>query len=160
VYCERRNYHLAEEFLTRSYKLTLARFGPTHAALVDSLDGLGVVYTKLGRYAEAEAQFQRAIAILGQHSPILFDVRVARSYKGLADTYTQEGKAREAMIAIEEAVRIARPNLARSPEMISVLETYSHLLDVVGKPIEAQTIRSEARVARVTANTVRAYKPF
>ena len=158
VYCHRQKYRLAEEFLTRALMITAAVFGSSHVALTDTLDGLGVVYTKLGRYVEAEAQFQRAIAVLKQHSPIPFDVRIARSYRGLADTYTEQGKVPEAMTAMEEAVRIARPNLSRSPEMIAVLEAYSHLLDVVGKPVEAQDVRSEARVARVTmASTVRAY---
>jgi tetratricopeptide (TPR) repeat protein len=158
VYCARRQYRLAEEFLRRSISITAAQFGPMHAVLTDSLDGLGVVYTKLGRYVEAEAQYQRAIDILGQQSAVTFDVRVARSQKGLGDTYMQEGKLTEAAIALEEAVRIARPNLTRSPEMISVLESYSRLLVLMGKPQEAKDLHSEVRRARITlASTVRAY---
>jgi len=160
LYCHRRKYQLAEEFLTRSLTITTAQLGPTHPALTDSLDSLGVVYTTMGRYAEAEAHYQRAIAILRQHSPVPFDVRIARSQKALGDTYMQEGKLDEAAIALEEAVRIARPNLTRNPELIAVLESYSRLLTLIGKPQEAKDLHSEARRARVTmASTVRAYKP-
>jgi len=160
VYCERRNFPLAEELLTRALTITSAQFGPTHAALTDSLDGLGVVYTKMGRYADAEAQYQRAIAILRQQSPIAFDVRIARSHKGLADTYFQQGKLDEAVIALEQAIRIARPNLMRSPEMISIVEAYSRLLGVIGKTREARELRAEAQRARVTmASTIRAFTP-
>jgi tetratricopeptide (TPR) repeat protein len=159
VYCLRRNFPLAEQFLTKALTLTTDKFGSTHAALIDSLDGLGYVYTKMGRYADAEAQYRRAIGILGLHNPIPFDVRVARSHKGLADTYMEQGKLDEALRSLEEAVAIARPNLTKSQEMISILEAYSSLLAVKGNASEAKELRSEARRARITMeSTVRAYK--
>jgi tetratricopeptide (TPR) repeat protein len=157
VYCEQRKYPLAEEFMTKSLKLTTAHLGPAHPALTDTLTSLGIVYANSGRYADAEAQFQHAIAILGQNGRIESDVRMARSLKGLADTYIKSGRKPEAAIVLERAVLIARRNL-RHPEMVDILEAYSRLLVQVGKQREAKELRSEAERARVTmAITVRAY---
>src|SRR5439155_2369559 len=159
VYCEQRKYPLAEELLTRSLMLTTAQFGPAHPALTDTLDGLGVVYTRIGRYADAEAQFQRAITILEQSGLIQSDVRIARAYKGLADSYVRAGRKAEAALVLERAVLVARRNLT-NPEMIAILEEYSRLLVDLGKALdEAKEVRSEAQRARVIlANTVRAYE--
>jgi tetratricopeptide (TPR) repeat protein len=157
VYCEQRKYPLAEEFMTKSLKLTTAHLGPAHPALTDTLNSLGIVYANIGRYADAEAQFQRAMAILGQSGWIESDVRMARSLKGLADTYIKSGRKPEAAIVLERAVLIARRNL-RHPEMVDILEAYSRLLVELGKQREAKELRSEADRARVTtAITVRAY---
>src|SRR5262249_38053611 len=92
LYCEQRKYALAEEFMTKSLMLTTAQLGPAHPALTDTLNSLGIVYTNIGRYADAEAQFQRAIAILGQRGVIESDVRMARSLKGLANSYIKAGR--------------------------------------------------------------------
>jgi tetratricopeptide (TPR) repeat protein len=157
VYCEQRKYPLAEEFMTKSLKLTTAHLGPAHPALTDTLNSLGIVYANTGRYADAEAQFQRAMAILGQSGRIESNVRMARSLKGLADTYIKSGRKPEAAIVLERAVLIARRNL-RHPEMVDILEAYSRLLVDLGKQREAKELRSEADRARVTtAITVRAY---
>jgi tetratricopeptide (TPR) repeat protein len=157
VYCEQRKYPLAEDFMTKSLKLTTAHLGPAHPALTDTLNSLGIVYANIGRYADAEAQFQRAIAILGQSGRIESDVRMARSLKGLADTYIKSGRKPEAAIVLERAVLIARRNFAH-PEMVNILEAYSRLLGELGKQREAKELRSEAQRARVTmAITVRAY---
>lgn len=157
VYCEQRKYPLAEEFMTKSLKLTTAHLGPAHPALTDTLNSLGIVYANTGRYADAEAQFQRAMAILGQSGRIESDVRMARSLKGLADTYIKSGRKPEAAIVLERTVLIARRNL-RHPEMVDILEAYSRLLVELGKQREAKELRSEAERARVTrAITVRAY---
>ena len=157
VYYEQRKYPLAEEFVTKSLMLTAAHLGPAHPALTDALNSLGIVYTKIGRYADAEAQFQRAIAILGQGGGIESDVRMARSHKGLADSYIKAGRKAEAATVLERAVLIARRNLTH-PEMVNILEAYSRLLVESGKAREAKEIRSEAQRARVTtAITVRAY---
>jgi len=157
VYCEQRKYPLAEEFMTKSLLLMAAHLGSAHPALTDVLDSLGTVYTNMGRYADAEAQFQRAIAILGQSDRIESGFRMARSLKGLADAYIKSGRKAEAAIALERAVLIARRNLTH-PEMVNILEAYSRLLVELGKPREAKELRSEAQRARVTtAMTVRAY---
>jgi tetratricopeptide (TPR) repeat protein len=157
VYCEQRKYPLAEEFMTKSIMLTATQLGPEHPALTDMLDSLGVLYANIGRYADAEAQFQRAIAILGQSGRIESDVRMARSYKGLADTYIKSGRKAVAAVVLERAALVARRNLTH-PEMVNVLEAYSRLLGELGKPREAKELRSEAQRARVTmAMTVRAY---
>jgi len=157
VYYEQRKYPLAEEFVTKSLMLTAAHLGPAHPALTDALNSLGIVYTKIGRYADAEAQFQRAIAILGQGGGIESDVRMARSHKGLADSYIKAGRKAEAAIVLERAVLIARRNLTH-PEMVNILDAYSRVLGELGKVREAKEIRSEAQRARVTtAMTVRAY---
>jgi len=157
VYCEQRKYLLAEEFLTKSFKLATARLGPAHPTLADTLNSLGIVYANTGRYADAEAQFQHAIAILGQSGRIESDVRTARSLKGLADTYMKSERKPEAAIVLEKAVVIARRNL-RHPEMVDILEAYSRLLVQAGKQREAKELRSEAERARVTmAITVSAY---
>src|SRR5215831_4845433 len=157
VYYEQRKYPLAEEFVTKSLMLTAAHLGPAHPALTDALNSLGILYTKIGRYSDAEAQFQQAIAILGQSGRIGSDVRMAGSYKGLADSYINSGRKAEAAIILERAVLIARRNLTH-PEMVNILEAYSHLLVELGKPREAKELRSEAQRARITAGiTVRAY---
>jgi tetratricopeptide (TPR) repeat protein len=157
VYCEQRKYALAEEFMTKSLMLTAAQLGPAHPALTDTLNSLGIVYTNIGRYADAEAQFQRAIAILGQRGVIESDVRMARSLKGLANSYIKAGRKAEAAMVLERAVLIARQNLTH-PQMVDILEAYSRLLVESGKQREAKELRSEAQRARVTmAITVRAY---
>src|SRR5262249_35803056 len=155
--CEQRKYPLAEECMTKSLMLAEAQLGPAHPALTDTLDSLGIVYTNIGRYADAEAQFQRAIAILGQRGVTESDVRMARSLKGLADSYIKASRKAEAAMILESAVLIARRNLTH-PELVNILEAYSRLLVELGKPREAKELRSEAQRARVTmAITVRAY---
>jgi len=148
VYTQQRKYPLAEELLTKSLRLTIAELGPVHPAVTDTLDGLGVVYARVGRYAEAEAQFQRSVAILEQSGLSKSDTRVARSLKGLADTYIRADRKADAAIVLERAVRVARRNL-RHPDMINILDTYSRLLGDLGKPREAKEIRSEVQRARV-----------
>jgi len=148
VYTQQRKYPLAEELLTKSLRLTIAELGPVHPAVTDTLDGLGVVYARVGRYAEAEAQFQRSVAILEQSGLSKSDTRVARSLKGLADTYIRADRKADAAIVLERAVLVARRNL-RHPDMINILDTYSRLLGDLGKPREAKEIRSEVQRARV-----------
>src|SRR5262249_50424476 len=93
-----------------------------------------------------------------QSGRIEWDVRMARSYKALAETYLKSGRKAEAAIVLERAVLVARRNLTH-PEMVNILEAYSRLLLELGKPREAKELRSEVQRARYSmAITVRMIK--
>src|SRR5262249_10921162 len=147
-------------FLKRAIQLTIVEFGPAHPVLADSLDGLGVVYMRMRRFADAASQYKRAIDILKAQGSMDFGVPVARSMKGLAESYMQAGDLAKAASVLEEAVRIARPNLTTNLDMAAILDAYARVLAKLGQTSEAKDLRSEAQRARVTlASTVRAYKP-
>src|SRR5262245_32373451 len=70
-------YEAAEAFLQRALHLTEMAQGASHPNIVFTLTAIGNLYTNIGKYDEAEQQYQRAIKIL---EPIQsqFDTRIAR----------------------------------------------------------------------------------
>jgi Tfp pilus assembly protein PilF len=64
---------------------------------VDALTGRGLCYFELGRYAPAEASFQRALQLDLEHPDAIM---------GLAETYRQQGQKAEALKLFERYLAV------------------------------------------------------
>jgi tetratricopeptide (TPR) repeat protein len=153
VYTIDRKFEKAEQILQRALKIKEDLAGPLHPDLTSTLDGLGMLYANTGRYAEAENQYLRALKIL-EPAGRNFEVRIVRVLHALSNTYTRAGRKSEADAALSRAATLARRNLGRHPEMVTVLEDYSTVLKKQGKGKEAEELRVEARRARVSSSLV------
>jgi hypothetical protein len=91
------DYATAEVLLRRVAADQEGRLGPAHLDLADTLNNLGVVCDVVGKPAEAERFYRRALAIatqnLGQDHP-----SVVTSRKNLADLLVAQGRAEDAAV--------------------------------------------------------------
>jgi tetratricopeptide (TPR) repeat protein len=159
VQAKRHNLEKAEDLLKRALSLNEAKFGKSHPNVTNSLAVLAVFYLDAGRYAEAEAQFQRALDIL-KPDKVDFETRIARILYGLSIAQAKSGRRSEGEVALGEAVLIARRNL-NHPDMIEIVETYSSILKQQGKTSEAEELGTEAKRARLNWSLViKAHTPF
>jgi tetratricopeptide (TPR) repeat protein len=159
VQAAKHNFEKAEDLLKRALSLNEAKFGKTHPNVTNSLAALAVLYLDAGRYAEAEAQFQRALDIL-KPDKMDFETRIARILYGLSIAQAKSGRRSEGEVALGEAVLIARRNL-NHPDMIEIVENYSSILENQGKMREAEELGAEAKRARLSWSLViKAHTPY
>lgn len=153
VYVVDRKFEKAEQVLNHALTIREAEVGASHPDLISTLDGLGMLYTHTGKYKDAEDQYLRALKIL---EPVRqdFDVKIVRVLHALSTTYIQASRKAEAEATLARAATIARRNLSKHPEMVTVLEDYSTVLKKQGKEKEAEELRGEARRARVASSLV------
>ncbi len=123
-------------------------FGPQDPRLGTSLNNLAVVYEDLGRYAEAEPLYNRALAIrekaLGPDHP-----RVATSLNNLALLYHAQGKYAEAEPLYKRALAIQEKALGpEHPDVATSLENYAALLRETGRSAEAAEMEARAKAIR------------
>jgi tetratricopeptide (TPR) repeat protein len=89
----------------RAIALETAAFGPESPPLGDALNNRGECLNPLHRHAEAEAAFRRSLAIferdLGHDHPNL-----AYPLTGLGISLVGQGKAREALVPLEQALAL------------------------------------------------------
>jgi len=160
VYHALREYGKAEDYLKQALAITESIVGPEHPDTTLSLTPLGVLYIDMGKYAEAEKQFLRALRILNAHEPVL-DTRVARLLHGLSIVYRRTDRQPEAEEALARAAILARRNISRNPAMPLILDEYAQALRKTGKTKEAEELRGEIRRAKVEAGLViNAHSPF
>jgi tetratricopeptide (TPR) repeat protein len=148
-----RKFEKAEQVLNRALAIREDGVGASHPDLISTLDGLGLLYTTTGKYKDAEVQYLRALKILESVRQD-FDVKIVRVLHALSYTYSRAGQKAEADAALARAATIARGNLGKHPEMVTVLEDYSTVLKKQGKAREAEELSGEARRARVASSLV------
>jgi hypothetical protein len=106
--------HLAEG----SYELAAQRFGQALAQgrrSLDALNGLGVAYTRLGRFDSARTQFERALQI---------DPTNAATLNNYGWSLAEQGRLREARAFLELAR--AHETDAEAPTIAANLENLQH----------------------------------
>ncbi len=105
---------------------------------------MGVVDREVGRYAEAEAHFQRALAIveigLGHDHP-----ETAFVLNDLALLYSKQDRHAEAEPLYQRALTIRQASLpADHPDLAESLENYAALLRETGRSDEAEEMEARA----------------
>ena len=159
VYHAKRQFEKAENYLSEALKLTEAEVGPMHPDLTFSLSILGMIHTDMGKYAEAEAHYQRALDILDP-AGLVFETRIARLLQALSGTYAKAGRKAEAHAALARAAAIARRKATEHPDMAFIIDAYAESLKKNGKAKEARELQVEARRAKVASGLViNAHRP-
>jgi CHAT domain-containing protein len=106
------HYSAAEQQYRQALEIREKSFGPEHRYVAESLNDLGSLYEKEGRYQEAQPLLERAVAIrartLGPNHPEL-----AESQARLGAVLASEGR-REASLAMYEGARQTLINVRRA----------------------------------------------
>jgi tetratricopeptide (TPR) repeat protein len=160
VYHAMREYAKAEDYLKQALEITESIVGPEHPDTTFSLATLAILHIDMGKYAEAEKQFLRALRILNEHDPVL-ETRIARVLHGLSVVYRRTDRQAEAEETLARAAILARKNISKNPTMPLILDEYAQALRKTGKTKEAEELRGEIRRAKVEAGLViNAHSPF
>jgi tetratricopeptide (TPR) repeat protein len=157
IYIKQRRYAQAEALLLRSIEITIGALGSSHPDLTITLPTLAEVYTRLGRYSEAQEQYQHSLSILQNMSPRL-DGRIARTWELVSSMYLQQGDKTRAESAFTEAIESARRvKVEEDPGIPDMFDRYAAVLKKLGKEAQARDVHTEAQRIRVAAGwTVRA----
>jgi tetratricopeptide (TPR) repeat protein len=151
-----KKFESAEELLKEATRLTEIQLGSSHPKLIYTLSALGKLYSDTGRFAEAQALYERGLEILARNDGN-FAVRTAITLRALSEAYLKDGKTDEAEAALRRASDIARQHLSVAA-MPEILEAHAQFLLSTGKPEEARSLQAEARRARIAIeSTIRAY---
>jgi len=160
IYRSKREFERAEQYIKQSLALTESEVGTTHPDVTFSLSALALLYADMRRYADAEAQYRRALAILNPNSPV-FETRIARLLHGLSGTLAAAGRESESESTLAQAAAVARRSIAGHPDMALILDDYAARLRRDGKQQKAAEVQLEAKRARVAAAlVVKADRPF
>jgi tetratricopeptide (TPR) repeat protein len=148
VYRNGRHFQKAEELYKRSIELSEKRMGPSHPDLTVMLDNLGDLYADMKRYPDAEEQFQRSLVILEKTKP-MFAGRLVHTLFKLSRVYLLRGDKAAAEEMLARAAEVVRSTGVTTSEVPAVLETYSMLLESIGK--RQQALDAHSRAARTRA---------
>jgi tetratricopeptide (TPR) repeat protein len=118
--------------------------GAEHPKATFPLDNLGEVLNRLGRHAEARAAFERALAIWRRSGSDRFYISYGLTGLGLA--YLGEGRPREALAPLTEALAIRAEKRAGAVEMGETRFALARAL--WSKPAEHDRALALARAAR------------
>ena len=120
-------------------------FGTDHPDVATRITNLARLYHDLGRDTEAEALFQRALAIREQAlGPSA--LAVASSLRFLAQHYRDHGNDAEAEPLLNRAVAIVKQSLApTSPLRSAIVREYSELLQEMGLTDRARKLVSQEK---------------
>jgi tetratricopeptide (TPR) repeat protein len=78
----------------RVVEISKSTFGQNHTRIVPALNNLAALYTRLGRFADAELVYMRALSI--RETSLNPDIDIAQSLQNLADVYIAQGRIAEA----------------------------------------------------------------
>ncbi|WP_367132209.1 MULTISPECIES: tetratricopeptide repeat protein [Streptomyces] len=116
--------------------------------LARSLSSLGVRLSEVGRGAEALTAEQQAVEIrrrLAAGNPVAYEPDLAASVTVLAMLTAMEGDPSGALRVTAEAVELYHRHIATTPTLLpglhAVLELQALLLDELGRPEDAETVR-------------------
>jgi len=155
IYRKRRQFQKAEDSYKEAISITEQHLGASHPNLTMLVENLGSLYSDLKRYGEAEAQYQRSIAILEGSKSL--NLRMIHAQHGLGRVYIRKGDDERAETTLARAVELIGPQPSSNPEIPIVLELYSGLLKLGGKPQQADAVHGRAVRAMVSmTSTVRA----
>jgi tetratricopeptide (TPR) repeat protein len=145
----RHRFKQAEDAYKESIVLTQTHAGTTHPDLILMFDNLGDLYLDLKRYDEAESAFQHSISILETTTPVLAD-RMIHALHGLSKAYLKRDQPEMAERALARAASIGNATRVGMREVPALLETYSALLDNIGKRQQAEEMRARALRTRAS----------
>lgn len=94
TFISNKRFRSAEIFYKRALEVDEAKHGPEHPSLARHLGGLGDAYRGLGRFADAEPMYVRALAIHERATPE--KPAVAWTLRNLAQLYREMGRKEEA----------------------------------------------------------------
>ncbi len=158
VYQVEERFTEAEQAYSKGLSIVAGHRERSHAAAI-MWRNLATVFTAETRYKEAEDYFQRSLAIVEQTATPLDERLLMQALLGLSQIYIQQNEEMRAELLLRRAVEIARRNVRQIdiPVSIEVLETYSKVLKVLSKPLEADRLQAEAqRIRASNAFTVEA----
>ena len=140
-------YAEAEQLLTAALK-EAEKFGKQDPRLATILNSLALLYSKQGKYTEAEPLYQRALAIyenaLGPEHPA-----VALSLNNLAALYQTRGKYAQAEPLYRRALSILTKSLGPDhPSVATMLGNYADLLRKMDRDSEAEKMEARAQAIR------------
>jgi len=151
IHREQRKYTTAEREYRQCLEITDALFGPSHPQVAITRSSLGLLYLRMGRLEDAEAQLIASLRITTETNPPL-PGRIVRILHMLGETYSRQGKVSESEETLARAVAMARKSLNHDPETAAVLEEYSAVLKRSGKTEQARATHSEADRARAVTD--------
>ena len=151
IHREQRKYTTAEKEYRQCLEISDALLGPSHPQAAITRSSLGLLYLRMGRLDDAEAQLSESLRIVTQTNPLI-PGRIVRILHMLGETYSRQGKVNESEAALARAVAIARNELNHDPETAAVLEEYSTVLKRSGKTEQARATHSEADRARAVTD--------
>lgn len=152
VYQIKRQYAKAEESYKESLQLAQNRMGPEHPNLRILHDSLGSLYADMGRFTDAENQFQQNLALF-EHAELSFgETALMHTLYELARVCVARNQEARAQPLLERAAAIARKhtNPGEMPEATEIFEMYSRVLKDLSNASEAEHVESEARRLRAT----------
>lgn len=119
--------------------------GLNHPNVAITLGNLGTLYTKQGKYDQAELHLKRAFAInelmLGPVHP-----EVANSLNNLAQCYVMQSKYDLAESLFRQAMTIWEQTSGLQPaKMITTLRNFAYLLRLTKRELEARELNVRAR---------------
>jgi tetratricopeptide (TPR) repeat protein len=150
VHREERKYANAEREHQRSIEITVALLGPSHPEVAVTRGSHGILYLRMGRLDDAEAQLLESLRITEQNVPLI-PGRIVRILHVLSEVYVRQGHVIDSEKALSRAVEIARKNPG-DPETAVVLDAYSATLKRSGKTEQARSTHVEADRVRATAS--------
>lgn len=155
IYLLKRKYTAAERAFLRSVDITIRALGPAHPDLTLTLVSLGETYTAMGRYSEADRQYERCLTILHSLNPPLYG-RTIRTLGLEGFNQMKEGNDSSAALSFEEAIKVSRLADVDEPNLPGMLDIYADLLQKQGRLHDARDLRADANRMRLkTALTVR-----
>jgi tetratricopeptide (TPR) repeat protein len=116
-----------------------SRFGSQPAVEADIRVSVGRTMLSLGKFAAAEAQFERAVKLRREHfGPD--DGRTLQAMRNLAEAYRELGKLAEAAHVIRQVLRVrqGRQGEDNERETLRAQSSLAYVLSDMGKSIEAE----------------------
>jgi CHAT domain-containing protein len=140
----------AEPLYQRSLEIREAKFGPEHARVAETLNGLAIMYVDMGQYAKAEPLYQRSRKIweskFGPEHPF-----VAGSLNNLGALYFDMGQYAQAEPLYQRSLKIYQSQLGpEHPHLAKFgLHNLAMLYAATGRWSEAAAeIEKERRIVR------------
>lgn len=127
------------------------RYGPGHPNYAVSLNGIAIVYERLGKYAEAENLYKRALTIkekaVGADHPDM-----APSLNNLANVYLRQGKYAEAEALYKRTAAINEKTLgANHPDVATTLNNLATVYKDQARYAEAANLHKRVLAIREKA---------
>ena len=138
------DYRQADQFLNRAL-VKAGGLGPAEQGI--SLNGLGELYRRQRRYADAEQMFTRSLALKETaHGPDHPDVATTLTNLGLV--YAAEGRHRDAVPVLERALRIQDQASTRNATLDRTLAALSEAYRQTGHAEKAREMDARRRGLR------------
>ncbi len=141
----------AEVYIREGLRIREAQLGPDHLQVSFSLNNLGTLLRKRGRYEGVEAIYLRALAIKEKSLPEN-DPDIANSLNSIGNLYWDQGRYPQAEMAYKRALSIRKASLSpKSLQIATSLHNLGLLLVAMGNFREAESLYQQALLINETA---------